>query len=297
MLVVHHQVPKLALQTTRSIQNQQPMLRLAIIYKQFRGHASHFAHFVCEFIIPLYAYLRRTGLLALLDAGLEIRIELPSAVRRLQLGRFAAFVHEAFPTLSFDYVDRFSVPPISIISPLWLNDRTDVEEFTRYLRSRFSIYDSPFGVVLMERVHGTIGAGPGIPYVQKTGADRRAIASGFSELVAAVKAVRKDTLAVALEELSFVDQLSVCMAADTLIGQHGAGFAHAHWMLPEGHLIELQCREHPDCPGFTCSIARIRQLRHSVVRYPCSRIAGRPIEMAIPDPALVTALISTRPCK
>ena len=213
---------------------------------------------------------------------------------RLRLDRFNGFVRQAFPTVSIEYVDRFSVAPIDIVSPYWHNDPRDVEEFARYLRLRFPIKESPFGVIIMERLRGPNGCSDNLPFVSKTGADRRAIVAGFNELVEAVKAVRGDTLAVAFENLDFADQLSATMAADTLIGQHGAGFAHAHWMPPFGHLIELQCTGRPDCPGFVRSIARICRQRHSVVTYPCCRVLRGATNMTVTAPMLVANLLTPR---
>jgi capsular polysaccharide biosynthesis protein len=133
----------------------------------------------------------------------------------------------------------------------------------------------------------------GDTHLHRSGADRRRIGEGFQDLVAAIQEKRPDVLPVVLEDLSFTEQVSLFLNADTLIGQHGAAFVHAHWMPKGSHLVELQCCRPRLCPAFVPTIARLRGHRLSVVSYPC-RGARRDLTMIVDDASKVSRLVEER---
>jgi hypothetical protein len=152
------------------------------------------------------------------------------------------------------------------------------------------IKPSNYGVIVVQRGINREKY-PGGSAFLRSGSDRRTIGSGFDELVDRIKEKRPDTLSVVLEQLSFAEQVSLFLNADTLIAQHGAAFVHAHWMPPESHLIELQCYNSHRCRNFVPSMANIRNHQASLVNYPCAKSNGR-VVMNILDAGKVVRLVN-----
>jgi hypothetical protein len=73
---------------------------------------------------------------------------------------------------------------------------------------------------------------------------------------------------VYLEELAFLDQLSLIRQASTLIGAHGAGLANVAWMAPGARLIELSSGDRFEA----CyrRMAHVLELKYDFVQVPGS---------------------------
>lgn len=253
------------------------------------GNFSHFAHLICDFILPFHSYLRATGLFELLLEGRRIVLELRDTVP-MKFGPLLPIVREVFPGLEVEYSARFSAPPVFLRRRAWHNKPEDLEYFVQHLRQVLPIKESHHGVILVQRGESRKSY-PGGNFFLRSGADRRTIGSGFEKLVERVKEIRPDAIPVVLEEMSFAEQVSLFLGADMLIAQHGAAFAHAHWMPMGGHLIELQGRGARLCANFMPTVAQLRNHRASVVYYPVKRTDGTWI-LSIGDATKVTRLLA-----
>ena len=265
------------------------MTRIAAVFRRSdRGTFSHFAHFVCDFAIPLYALLRKHDLLlTLAEKGLTLDLE---NRRFTQFGPMLPFVSELFPNLGLHYLSRFECEPERLAQQPWCNEPQGVQHFLEYVTNLLHIKPQSFGVIVVNR--GTDHTRyPGGSFNQKSGADRRRIRGGYEALFEAVSARRPDCAAVVLEELSLADQISIFLKADTLIAQHGAAFVHGQWMPPGGHLIELQCLHPQMFPHFVECIAATRGHKRSVIYVPCSG-HRRDLSMTIDNPNQIAELLT-----
>jgi hypothetical protein len=269
------------------------MIRIRVAFRRSdRGMFSHFAHFICDFAIPLFALFRERNLLSnLMGDGVVLEMQNRNF---LQFGPMLPFVREVFPNLQLNYLSRFESEPAVLCQQSWYNRPEDIQSFLDYLIDLFHIIPQSFGVILVKR--GTDhDRYPGGSFNHKSGADRRRISEGFDLLFDAVRAKRADCLSVVLEELSLPQQISLFLNADTLIAQHGAAFVHGHWMPPGGHLIELQCLQPKVFLHFVESIAAARGHRRSLVCFPCTG-HRRDLSLTIDDPHKIVDILSPRPC-
>jgi Glycosyltransferase 61 len=269
------------------------MNRIALSFSRFgRGNFSHFAHFICNFALPFYSLLKKNHLLELISKDHCLTVEIHDE-KSLHIDPLLPLAREIFPGLNFEYVSRFSVDPMFCEQlRRWHNDPGDVEDFMGRLKSIVLLKPLSYGVVVVQR--GTDREKyPGGCAFARSGADRRRIGAGFDELVDKIKEKRPDTVSVVLEQLTFAEQVSLFVNADTLIAQHGAAFVHAQWMLPQSHLIELQCRNGRRFQNFVRSIASIRNHRLSVVDYPCAK-KKQCVIMNVSNPNEVVQLIGPR---
>ena len=258
------------------------------------GFFSHFAHFVCDFVLPFFSLFVDDRLIGQTGRNPGLVLELKDAVTT-RFGPLLPLVGEIFPEIKLDYVSRFTIAPIRPRRLAWENSPQHVEHFLEYLRRVLPLKPANFGVVIVRR--GSDRAKyPGGNFFLKSGADRRCVGVGFEKLVQRVLERRPDTICAELEQLSFAEQVSLFLNADTLIGQHGAAFVHAHWMPKFGHLIELQCRGYHLSPNMVPRIARLRGHRVSVVDYPCKMDAGC-VAMSIGDATKVARLVRPKPLR
>jgi hypothetical protein len=265
------------------------MIRLAVIFARPCGGAfSHFAHFISDFTLPFYSILRNNGLLDSVLRGEGVTLEIMHKWYH-NLGPMLPIARNIFPGLQVDYVSRFTQTPVFLPRRPWYNAPEHVEDFVVHLRRILPLKPIKNKVIIIERGLDRKRY-PGGNMMLRSGGDRRMIGEGFDRLVARVKGERPDALHIIPEYLSFAEQVSIFLNADTLIGQHGAGFAHAHWMPKGGHLIELQ-RLHPRIsPVFVPTIAKIRNHRWSVICYPCKSVKGC-MTMTIGDATRVSRLL------
>jgi hypothetical protein len=265
------------------------MIRFAVIFARPCGGAfSHFAHFVSDFILPLYSILKNNDLLSSVLHGDGVTLEVIHKWHQ-NLGPMLSIAKDIFPSLQIEYVSRFTTQPLFLPRKPWRNNPEHVEDFVGHLKRMLPLKPIKNKLIIVDRGFDR-NKYPGDNMMLKSGGDRRTIGKGLDRLVARVKARRPDALYVVLEHLSFAEQVSLFLNADTLIGQHGAGFAHAHWMPRGGHLIELQ-RHHPRIsPMFVPTIAKIRNHRLSVVCYPCKSVNGC-MTMTIGDATRVSRLL------
>jgi hypothetical protein len=262
--------------------------RLAVAFpRPAQGRFSHFAHFVCDFALPLYSFLRKNGFECTATQAAIVLELLDNPFTRF--GPLLPLVNNIFPNLIIEYVPRFTQKPMTIYRNRWENNAADLDPFSDYLRQTLSIKPSSHGVVLVKRGLDRSKYPGGTPELS-SGADRRTIGQGFEELAGRIGMLRPDAISVELEHLTLGDQVSLFLAADVLIGQHGAAFVHAHWMPAGGTLIELQCSCRPLSPVMVPTIARLRNHRYHTVYYPCI-IQGRHLTMDIDDASRVTRLI------
>lgn len=268
------------------------MTRIAVQFDRPAGGTfSHFAHFITDFTLPLYSLARALSFEPHLQHG-GITIELLNSWPT-KLGPMLSLAREIFPGLVIETVTRYSQKPIVIRRAPWLNNRDDICAFVGYLKRVLAVKSYEYGVIIVQR--GTDRKHyPGSGFFTRSGADRRKIGSGFAKLVSKVKEKRPDTIGVTLEELSFAQQVSLFLGADTLIGQHGAAFVHAHWMPSGAHLIELQCWKACLCPKMVQVIANLLGHRSSVVYYGCRTVEGCLI-MNIQSAAPVLDLVQPKP--
>jgi hypothetical protein len=268
------------------------MKKIAVVMNHpARGVNSHFAHFIGDFVLPFHSLLKKLGLVeALATEGveLELRDQYP-----MQLGPLMPLANELFPNLQIKYTSRFSQQPIRVHRTSFHSSLSVVEEFLKYATKLLPLKKSSYGVVVVERGLSRDKYGGRGKY-GASGVDRRGICRGFEELVEGVKAVRPDTTSVILERLSFADQLSLFLTADTMIAQHGAALAHSHWMPIGSHIIELQHIRRRPCPRYVHQLARIKNHKVSVVYFPGPVRNGR-IMLNINNPAKVTRLLQPRP--
>lgn len=255
------------------------------------GYFSHFAHFICDFALPFYSLLRKQLLLDSLLAGQEMVLDLEERPNTT-FGPILPLLHQIFPGVRVQYVARFTVEPLRFSRTRWHNDPEDVDSFIQYLKKVLPLKPLAYGVVIVRR--GTDRRNYlGSTEFNSSGADRRTISTGFEELVADIRARRRDTIDIELEHLPLADQISVFLNADTLIAQHGAAFVHAQWMPRGGRLIELQCSNHRLAPDFVWTLAKIREHRHLIVYYPCERVE-KSLRMHIADPKKVSRLLTSK---
>jgi hypothetical protein len=276
------------------IQNTKlSMNRIAVSFTFGRGNFSHFAHFICNFALPLYSLLKNRGLLPPLCENDHLILELKNE-RKFQIGPLMPLAYEIFPFLHVEYVTQFSISPILLYqNSRWKNNLQDVIDFLKWLTSILPIKPYNYGVIVIQRGIDCKTYLGGSPFFS-SGAQRRSIGTGFYELVNKIKVKRPDTVAVTLEQLPLAEQVSLFLNADTLVAQHGAAFVHAHWMKPQGHLIELQCCHALRCPNFVPTIAKLCNHRFSGVNYPCRKIEER-VVMDITDFDQVVRLVAPRP--
>ncbi len=253
------------------------------------GSFSDFAHFICDFAIPLYSVLRKRRLIDLNSGASDLTLEMMDRWHA-RLGPMLPFARQIFPGLELEYVTRYSQLPNELHRRPWHNPPDDVERFIGHLRRVLSIQPMKVGVVLVERGLQR-HLYPATNYFSASGADRRCINAGFDKMVARVAERRPDCLAVQLEHLSLAEHVALFLGADTMIAQHGAALVHAHWMPRGGRVIELQCQRF-QCPQMLPTIAAIRHHHVSRVVYPC-RVAGGGMAMAIGDATKVSRCIST----
>ncbi len=216
------------------------------------GSFSHFAHFICDFAIPLYSSLSTQYLMDELSRGGDLTLEIKDGLH-VRLGPMFPFALQMFPGLKVKYVSRYSHPPYELRRTPWDNDPDDVERFIEHLKTALSICPLKFGVVLVERGLQR-NRYPATNYFLASGADRRCIKEGFNKIIARVTEKRPDCLSVQLEHLPLAEQLALFLGADTLIAQHGAALVHAHWMPRGSRVIELQCPRF-QCPKMLPTIA------------------------------------------
>jgi hypothetical protein len=255
------------------------------------GLFSHFAHFISDFLLPLYSILRNEHLLDVLIQGETITVELQDLFAN-RLGPMIPILREVFPGIDLAYVPQFTLPPVHVRRGRWQNNSDDLDHFALYLRQALSIKSSMTGVIIVKRGLNH-QAYPGGSHALCSGADRRLISAGFDNLVSQVMQKRKDTKWVVLEQMTFSQQVSLFLNADTLIGQHGAAFVHAHWMPKNSHLIELQCQGNYLSPQMVHLIAKLRGHSHSITAYP-GRKRGFVLEMDINNPSAVSNLITPK---
>lgn len=251
------------------------------------GFFSHFAHFISDFVLPLHSLLERQQLMG--DDG--IVLELPSRPPD-RLGPLLPVAQQIFPGLDFVHVPTFSCEPIQIQRRPWHNHSRMLDKLIKHLCQTLSLKPTSVGVVVVKRGLDRTRY-PGHNFMSSSGADRRNISAGFEDMLVAIKEKRADTVCVVLEELSFSEQVSLFLNADTLVAQHGAAFVHAHWMPRRSHLIELQCRRMRGSPRMVPTIARLRGHLHSIVDYPCQK-QGFAVDMRIDDVTAVSRLIENK---
>lgn len=268
------------------------ILRSIVFGRPCGGKFSHFAHFIADFILPFYSYLLKHNFLDALLHGEGFTLELKSSLQ-FELGPLHPIAMDIFPGLRLAYVSRFSSQPIYLHRKRWHNNPSHLDPFVVHLHRVLPLRPVENKLIIVERGLDRQKY-PGTTRALCGGADLRKIGQGLDRLIAQVKAMRPDALHVILEHLSFAEQVSLFLNADTLIGQHGAAFVHAHWMPQGGHLIELQCRHPRLCPGFVPKIAKLRRHRVSVVCYLC-RTIGKCLTMKIGNCTKVTRLIASRP--
>ena len=267
----------------------QPPTHLAIsLDRPAGGNFSHFAHFVSDFLIPFFSLLRRTQREEYLVKGTPLSIELEDKFH-FRIGPLFSVVREIFPNIQVDYVNKFTQPPLRLRRRPWENSPEDIENFVDYLKNVLPLTPQKCGVVIVKRVLNREKY-PVRGQFLTSGADRRLIETGFEKLVQRVMERRPDTVIVALETLTFAEQFSLFMQADTLIAQHGAAFVHGHWMPKGGHLIELHCANRRLSPTMVPTIARLRTHKASVVYYPCALREGC-LRMRIGDATKVSRLL------
>jgi hypothetical protein len=198
-------------------------------------------------------------------------------------------VSEVFPGLRLQYTSRFSSPPLRLQREAWHNPPDDIGHFTGHLKRVLPLKTSDYRVIIVQRGLDREKY-PGPEFASRSGADRRNIGEDFDHLVERVRGKRPDAVSVTLESLPFPEQVSLFLNAKILIAQHGAAFAHAHWMPPGGHLIELQCQDWPLSPDYVPAIAKLRDHKTSTVLFSCESVEGRLI-MRIDDATKVASLL------
>jgi hypothetical protein len=266
------------------------MIRRALLLgRPCGGLFSHFAHFISDFILPFYSYLRDSNLLDPLLQGKGFILELKDRPH-FKLGPLQPIALEIFPGLRIAYVSRFSHPPKFPHRKRWYNNPEYLDPFIAHLRRVLPLKPVKNKLIIVERGVDRQKY-PGGSNALRSGADTRRIGQGLEQLVAQIRKKRPDALHVVLERLSFSEQVSLFLNADTLVAQHGAAFVHSHWMPKGGHLIELQSNHARLCPGFVPAIAALRNHKASVVGYPCKKIDGI-VTMEITDPSKVTRLLT-----
>jgi hypothetical protein len=266
------------------------MIRRSLVFaRPCAGIFSHFAHFIVDFVLPFYSYLRSRNLLDSLLRGDGFTLELKDRFH-FQLGPLHPIALEIFPGLSIEYVSQYSRPALFLPRKPWRNNPEHLDPFIAHLRQVLPLKPVEHKLIIVERGLDRQKY-PGGASALRSGADIRRIGQGLDQLIAQVKKKRPDALHVVLEHLSFAEQVSLFLNADTMIAQHGAAFVHAHWMPKGGHLIELQCNYPRLCPWFVPTIAALRHHKASVVRYPCKK-AGGCVVMEIGDRSKVTRLLT-----
>ena len=280
------------------------MTKMAVIFpRPSGGNFCHFAHFVSDFVLPFLSILRKNELVESLLGGQGIELEIQDR-RNTTFGPLLPLVHEIFPGLIVKHVSRFSSEPVCFHRKAWHNNVDDIDHFIGHLKRMLPIKPSSHGVIIVQRGidrQKYPGHPDGLRFF-RSGADRRTIGSGIERLVARVMEKRPDAVCVTLEEMSFAEQVSLFLNADTLIGQHGAAFVHSHWMPKNGHLIQLQC--HVQCHklqrhelNMQPTLAKLRNHRSSVIYYPCAGSESQGcLIMNIGNATKVSRLLSSRPC-
>jgi hypothetical protein len=247
------------------------------------GAYSHFAHFIGDFVLPFHSLLHKNRLIDILASeGLELELR---DIYPMRFGPLMPIVNELFPNLHVRYTSHFTCEPIRLQRPTWYSSPQVVEDFLKYVTTLLPLKTKSHGVIIVEREFSR-DKYPGGRRHLRSGADRRGIRRGFKELVEAVKAIRPDTRAVVLERLSFADQLSLFLTADTMIAQHGAALVHSQWMPIGSHIIELQHLRRSKFPDFVWELAQIRNHKVSVAYFPGPVKNGR-IILNINDPSKV----------
>jgi hypothetical protein len=269
-----------------------PPNRIAIVFpRPVGGVFSHFGHFIFDFVLPCYSIFRKESLMEVFRQGGTIVLELEDRLPA-RFGPMLPIVHQIFPGISIQYTSNFSVQPILIHRKPWYNDPDDVDSFVQHLNIVLPLSPSKYGVVIVQRGLDRQNY-PGGKHLMKSGADRRTILSGLDKLKKRVTEKRSDTICVELDKMSFAEQVSLFLRADTLIAQHGAALVHSHWMPKGSHIIELQCFHRSLPPRMVKVFADIRGHKVSVVRYPCEERNGC-LGMRIFDCAKVARLIAER---
>ncbi|HVV02012.1 MAG TPA: glycosyltransferase family 61 protein [Verrucomicrobiae bacterium] len=254
------------------------------------GSFSHFAHFISDFVLPCFSFLRRERLVQLLLEGEPITIEIRDDLST-RFGPLAPLVAEIFPRLEVRHVSRFSTKPIGLSRRAWHNPPGDVAAFRLYLEGALGIKPLSHGTILVQR--GFDRTRYPLQGSDSSAADRRTIDEGLENLFAGVKAARPDAICLALENLSFREQVALFLEAECLIAQHGAAFVHAHWMPRGSTLLELQCRNLLLQTRFVPRIARLRGHWHHVIEYPCTA-SGTCLKMKVENPEAVTRLLARK---
>lgn len=194
----------------------------------------HYYHFLFDLALPLYLVLAKA----------------PPRARYLldEFGIFSDRIPQLFPgRVSI----RNHAESNAELKSYWLHGmdlslvavrRAELAAFRDYVLRVLEIpqQSNPRYVLLIERL-------PPVDYfryqaVKKgSGASRRSIAN-HQELAESIQQMVKppfEFLNVALETISFAEQVRLFHSAALIIGQHGAGLANCLWMQRGGHVVEI----------------------------------------------------------